>query len=83
MNSAPTAKIGWRTGQRVLLEMKISERDHEPQLYGETRESVAGQVQERQLKICDLHRNLHTDKSYTSIGSVCQIVILFTVASLR
>ena len=68
MNSPPTTEVGGRTGQGVLLKMEISEGDHEPELHGETRQSVAGQVQECQLKVGDLHRNLNTDKSYYTHG---------------
>ena len=38
-------------GQRVLSEVKLDDRGHEPQLDGQSRDPVPAQVEERQLKV--------------------------------
>ena len=58
MNSAASTKVGWGAGEGVLLQVEFNQGDHEAQLNREARETVGRQVKERQLKICQLHRDL-------------------------
>ena len=47
---APSYVRRW-AGQRVLSEVQLDDRGHEPQLDGQSRDSVPAQVEERQLKV--------------------------------
>ena len=59
VDSATATEVGWGAGEGVLLQEEFDQGDHEAQLNRQAGETVGGQVKERQLKICQLHRNLN------------------------